>query len=61
MQLCTFNANVRMCFIVSSWKQETKQSCDNNSAVNISLRLIDAKNTCSYIEKLMSDNVELGT
>ncbi len=49
-----------MYFIVSSWKQETKQSCDNNSGVNISLRLIDAKNTCSYIEKLMSDNVEFG-
>ncbi len=61
MQLCTFNAKVCMYFIVSSWKQETKQSCDNNSGVNISLRLIDAKNTCSYIEKLMSDNVEFGT
>lgn len=46
--------------ILDSWKQEAEHSCHNNSAVNISLCLIDAKHMCSYIEKLMSDNGEFG-
>lgn len=53
VHLYTYNANVFAVFGQNtlSWKQEAAQSCYNNSAVNINLRLIDAKHMCSYIEK----------
>jgi len=49
--LCTFTQFSKFCQNTLSWQQEAEKLRHNNPAVNISLRLIDAKHMCSYIEK----------